>query len=190
MKSIRVATKYLVLFFLAVVFCLGVASVLFYESNIPQQAIKQIIEHELSKIFKWEVTIESLSGSLLRGVKAKNVRFSNHEKFPGTTVLEIGEAHVHYSVIKAIQKGGDFAAASSLIEATDVKVNMVRDKRDLWNIFFLVPPPPTNVGYVRRAPTRLLRISQRLLLRVRGRVSCDHLIMDRIRWKEYLRQDP
>ena len=44
-----------------------------------------------------------------------------------------------------------------------------------------IPPPPINAGYVRRALTQRLRISQRSSLRVRGRVSCDHLIMNHIR---------
>lgn len=145
MRHIGKITKYIALFLFGSIFCITVAVVLFYQSGIPQNTIRQIIEVELSRAFQWQVSIDELSGNLITGATARNVRFQNHTLFPGVTLMEAGEVEVNYSLISVIQHGGDFAAAVSSIHLKDVKLNVIRNKDDKWTFLHIFPPPKEGV---------------------------------------------
>ncbi|NBV41565.1 DUF748 domain-containing protein [bacterium] len=108
----------------------------------PYSVVKIIVENEMSRIFKQEITIESMSGNIISQATFKGIRFKNNPKFghPGT-VLEIGEATAHYSLVKAFAHKGDFAAATYRIYVRNVIVNTHRAKDDQWNVLMILPPP-------------------------------------------------
>ncbi|MFC1753102.1 hypothetical protein ACFL96_06870 [Thermoproteota archaeon] len=123
------------------IFFLFIAAALLFQSRLPHNFIKGIVERELTKSFKQTVTIESLSGNLLSSAKLKNIRFYNNPKFfKEGVVIEIGELTAYYDLIKVIRCKGDAAKAAYLLKAETVKVNILRNKDDRWNILYIIPP--------------------------------------------------
>jgi hypothetical protein len=116
-----------------------------YRSNIPQAVIKNIVQTELVKAFKQEVTVESISGNLFNQAIVKNVRFHNNNDFRKGIILEIGELEIKFSLIKTIRNKMDILAGSKEINAKNVRLNIIRNKQDQWNVFLLVPPAPTTL---------------------------------------------
>lgn len=107
----------------------------------PYGIAKLIVEHEMSKIFKQAVTIESMTGNIISVAKFKGIRFQNHPEFgiPGT-VLEIGEATAHYSLLKTLRHRGDFAAGTHTLRIKKMTINAHRNTADKWNVLMILPP--------------------------------------------------
>lgn len=144
MTTVKLLLKYLSLFLITVVFSVVVAFTLFLKTGIPHSFVKDILVQELEKIFPWDIHVGKISGNLLTGIRLKQVSFSNHELFPGQTVLTIKKMDLKYSMLKAIRKAGDMAAATSEIHMQGVDMQVHRDDRDLWGVLLLMPPPPAD----------------------------------------------
>ena len=116
-----------------------------YQTNIPHSFVKSILEKELTKLFKWDVSIEKMSGSLITGITCYDVTFKNHELFKDISFTKAKKIKINYNPINLIIYKGDGAAATSLIEIYDMDLNIIRNKDDNWTLFHIFPPPPPGV---------------------------------------------
>lgn len=114
-----------------------------YHLKLPHRYIKQLAEQELSKTMGQKVTIESVEGNLIYEAKLNHVRFYNHPNFRPGVVFEIGQLKAHYNLLTAAKKRNDILAATSLAQCFNVRLNMIRNSKGEWNVFYLLPPPPT-----------------------------------------------
>lgn len=115
---------------------------LFVTSGIPQQLVKEVLEQELSKVFPVDIQIGKVSGGLLRSINIHNVKFIKHSNFSGIPVLEIKQGRINYNIIKALRNGGDFAAATRVIRASGVTLNVIRNEAGEWSALYLIPKGP------------------------------------------------
>jgi hypothetical protein len=130
-------------FVATVVALIGIGTGLFVLARTaPYGIAKLVVEHQMSKIFKQRVTIDSMSGNVISQATFKGIRFYNNPKFghPGI-VFEIGEATAHYSLIKTMTHNGDFAAGTHTLNLKNVRVNAHKNTADLWNVLMILPPP-------------------------------------------------
>ncbi len=135
-------------FFLLIGICIGVyvaGSFLFY-SNIPQNKLKVLLENEMSKAMRREVSIGSVSGNLLTQVRLKRVRIANHAQLSGGAMIEIGEVVADYNPIALVRHRGDIFPAIHTIKLNRVWVALVRDQHERWNLLELITPPPPKPG--------------------------------------------
>jgi hypothetical protein len=135
-------TKYIGLFLLAFLAIILLASIFLYQNKVPHKLVKEMVQKELCKAFSQKVTVGDLSGNLFNQVKLSDVRFYNNEKFPDGILLEIGELHLNYNIFVAMRRRNDIIAGTSSMDAYRVKLNILRSKEDLWNILYIIPPPP------------------------------------------------
>ena len=112
-----------------------------YVAQIPQKALAQIVSQEMSKIFKQPVRIGSVKGNFVTGVSLRDMQFFNPPDMPRGVMLEIARADVRYNLMEAFRHKGDILAATHLVSLSGVRLKVLRDKEDKWNVFSLVPPP-------------------------------------------------
>ena len=108
----------------------------------PYGIARLIVEHEMSKIFKQEITIDEMSGNIFSVATFKGIHFKNKPEFgqPGV-VLDIEEATAHYSLIRTIAHHGDFAAGTHTLRLKGMVINAHKNRDDLWNVLMIIPPP-------------------------------------------------
>ncbi len=135
-------SKYIIFIFLTFIVVFLLSSIFLYHNQVPHKLIKGLIEKELCKTFDQKVTVETLSGNLFNQIKLTNIRFYNNENFQAGTMLEIGKLVLNYSLLQALGKRNDIIAGTSHMDVYDVKLNILRSKKDLWNILDIIPPPP------------------------------------------------
>src|SRR5688572_25103182 len=127
---VRTLLRYLGLFAFALTLALFLAMVAFYQTAIPQNLIRLLVQQELSKTFKQPITIDSISGNLFTKAKVHNIRFYNPQGFKPGTALKIGSLTLHYSLIDVLRFKGDVMKASPYLEVDDLKVYLLRDAQN------------------------------------------------------------
>ncbi len=129
------------------VFVAGVvlALLLAYVAQIPQKALAQIVSQEMSKIFKQPVRIGSVKGNFVTGISLRDLQFFNPPDMTRGVMLEIARADVRYNLMDAFRHKGDILAATHLVTLSGVRLKILRDKNDKWNVFSLAPPPDPNL---------------------------------------------
>lgn len=124
-----------------VVVAVVLAVLLAYMVQIPQKALAQIVSQEMSKIFKQPVRIGSIKGNFVTGVSLRDVQFFNPKEMAPGSMLEIARADVQYDLMSAFRHKGDVLAATHMVTLSGVRLKILRDRQDKWNVFALVPPP-------------------------------------------------
>ncbi len=117
----------------------------FLQSDLARELLKSKIEHELKKAFKREVTIEHLNGDLFSKITLTNVSFGDQPHFQGAPIFIVRRIDAHYDLLDALRTGGDFMAAASSVELTDIEARIIRSKDGRINLFEFIPPPPPGV---------------------------------------------
>ncbi len=115
-----------------------------YVAQIPQKTLAKIVSQEMSKIFKQPVRIGSVKGNFVTGVSLRDMQFFNPADMTPGAMLEISRADVKYNLMEAFRHKGDILAATHLVTLSGVRLKILRDKQDKWNVFSLVPPPDPN----------------------------------------------
>ena len=133
-------SRYIALFFFSFSLCFAIAAILFYHSNIPQNTLKSLVEFHLGQIFHQKVTIETLEGSLYKDIKITGIKVPNHHNFKKADIISIGTLTAKYNMLALLKNKGNFTKGFSDISVEDVYVEVLRNREDLWNIFFLLPP--------------------------------------------------
>jgi len=116
-----------------------------YVAQIPQKTLAKIVSQEMSKIFKQPVRIGSVKGNFVTGVSLRDIQFFNPADMSPGAMLEIARADVKYNLMEAFRHKGDVLAATNLVTLSGVRLKILRDKKDKWNVFALVPPPDPTV---------------------------------------------
>ncbi|MGE4169409.1 MAG: hypothetical protein AB7F28_01660 [Candidatus Margulisiibacteriota bacterium] len=140
-QTLSFLAKYSTWLILSLLFATLTFGAFVYQTQIPQETIRKLVQKELSRQFKREVTIDRVSGNLLFSATLKGIRFADKDRVKNGVGLEIGELTAHYNLISAVQHNGDFAAASSKVMVKNVILFVHRQANDDWNVFHFFPPP-------------------------------------------------
>lgn len=135
-----------------VVSAIFLAVFLTFALHVPQRALTVIVSHEMSKIFKQPVKVGRVSGNFLTGVQVQDIQFFNPPTMATGAMLEIKKADIRYSLSELLRHKGDILAATRVVTLSGVRLKVIRDKNDQWNIFSLLPPadptaPPTPLSF-------------------------------------------
>ena len=106
---IKIAKKLLkksILYTVVFTFCFSIALLLFYQSKIPQDFIKTLIEYELKKTFDDQITIEKIEGNLFKSVELINVKLENHDNYQAPYFFTIQKLRVNYNLLYLIGRRG------------------------------------------------------------------------------------
>ncbi|NQY74533.1 MAG: hypothetical protein HRT90_07195, partial [Candidatus Margulisbacteria bacterium] len=146
MSFISKVTKYTILGILILGIVFYILFSVIYHSGIPQKAIKDFTEQELSKTFRREITIGSVHGNLLTQAILMDVKIADKKQISDGVLLEIKELTVNYNVIKAfLFKKGDLLSTAKIATLDNVHLKLIRNTNDHWNLIdFLFPPPDPN----------------------------------------------
>ncbi len=120
---------------------LGLAGLLVLQGGYPQDLVRQIVEHETSKILKQPVTVKRVSGNLLFSAHLHGVTIYNRPGFPPGQALHIARLDAFYNPFSALLHQGDFARASYSVYLRQPVLYVLRDSRDEWNVLQILPPP-------------------------------------------------
>jgi hypothetical protein len=133
--------NYLIKKFITVIigflFCFIIAITLFYQSNIPQDFIKSLIEYELKKTFADQISIERIQGNLLSSIELINVKIKNPETYDHTDLLSIKTLRISYNMFYLLKRKGKILNSISGITINSPTLYLERDKAGIFNAIAL-----------------------------------------------------
>jgi hypothetical protein len=128
--------KYIPFFFILLLFSVGWSP----GDLFPvYKNLKTDIVAQLNELFGREVSVESVSGTLVNQVELNNVSIAKGKRLSDGSIIKAKKIVLHYSPVKLAATGGNIISALSKIELIDPIVIVERDKQDRWNVFSLIP---------------------------------------------------
>ncbi len=122
-----------------------------YNSGILHEKVRGLVEKELSKSFRREITADKLTGNLVTSVQLHSVRIADGETLLSGELLRIPTLTVQFSLVKAL-KNKDFLAGIQTVLIQDAFLNFVRQTNEHWNLLDFVIPPPLPKGAPKPPP--------------------------------------
>ncbi|MBT5953816.1 hypothetical protein HOG98_03750 [bacterium] len=127
---------------------IGIVGVLFaslYFSELPQEVVKIVVEREMTKIFKKEVRIGSITGNLLSSASLNNIRIAEKDTIKNGEMIHIHKLIAFYDLKKGFKVRWDMSAASSKVHIEGMDIYLTRDLKERWNLLHIFPPPEPGV---------------------------------------------
>ncbi|RAP39095.1 hypothetical protein DID80_00380 [Candidatus Marinamargulisbacteria bacterium SCGC AAA071-K20] len=114
-------------------FCFIIAVTLFYQSNIPQDFIKSLIEYELKKTFPAQITIKKIQGNLLSSIELIDVTIKNPESYENDYLLSIKTLRINYNILYFLGRKGGILNSVNGITINSPVLYLERDKKGIFN---------------------------------------------------------
>jgi len=131
--------------------CFVIAVVLFFQSNIPQDTLKQIIESQLEKQIGNHVSIGSVSGNFLKTVTLNDITLFLDNA--SDTRATINKLDINISILNALINKGNILFALDAVSISDVTLFLNRDLNGAFELASLAPKrdaPKANVHLTTR----------------------------------------
>ena len=98
----------------------------FYRSQLPQRFVRGLVEQELTKALRRQVTVGDISGNLLTQARLNDVRIASYGSLAQNgTIFDIDEMVVQYSLFRALRER-DFLAGAVLVDVHGVDFRLIR----------------------------------------------------------------
>jgi hypothetical protein len=128
--------KKFILLFLLVVFASGWSPI----DTIPAlKNLKTDITAQLNEIFDREISVESVSGSLINQIELNNVAIAKGKKLSEGSIIKAKKIVINYNPFKLAASRGNITAAISKIEIVEPEILVERSIHDEWNMAGLIP---------------------------------------------------
>jgi len=128
--------KKIILLFLLVIFAAGWSPV----DMVPAfKNLKSDITVQLNDIFDREISVESISGTLINQIELNNVKIAREKKLSGGSIINAKKIIINYNPFKLAASSGNIVPAISKIVIIEPEVLVERSIRDEWNMAGLIP---------------------------------------------------
>jgi hypothetical protein len=128
--------KKIILLFLLVIFASGWSPL----DMIPAfKNLKSDITTQLNYIFDREISVESISGTLINQIELNNVKIAREKKLSGGTIIKAKKIVINYNPFKLAASSGNIIPAISKIVIIEPELLVERSIRDEWNMAGLIP---------------------------------------------------
>lgn len=128
--------KKAILLFLLVIFASGWSPV----EMIPAfKNLKADITGQLTEIFDREISVESVSGTLINQIELNNVSIAKEKKLSEGSIIKAKKIVINFNPLKLAAAKGNIAAAISKIAIMEPEILVERSIHDEWNMAGLIP---------------------------------------------------
>jgi hypothetical protein len=128
--------KKIILLFLLVIFAAGWSPM----DMVPAfKNLKADITVQLNDIFDREISVESISGTLINQIELNNVKIAREKKLSGGTIIKAKKIVINYNPFKLAASSGNIVPAISKIVIIEPEILVERSIRDEWNMAGLIP---------------------------------------------------
>lgn len=135
--------KKAILLFLLVIFASGWSPV---EMLPAFKNLKADITGQLAEIFDREISVESVSGSLINQIELNNVSIAKEKKLSGGTIIKAKKIVINYNPFKLAASRGNIVSAISKIVIEEPDILVERSINDEWNMAGLLPKGKPSKG--------------------------------------------
>jgi len=128
--------KKIILLFLLVIFASGWSPI----NMIPAfKNLKSDITTQLNGIFDREISVESVSGTLINQIELNNVNIAKEKKLSEGSIIKAKKIIINYNPFKLAASNGNIIPAISKIVIIEPEILVERSIRDEWNMAGLIP---------------------------------------------------
>ncbi len=108
--------------------------------------LKTDITGQLAEMFDREISVESVSATLMNQIELNNVSIAKEKKLSGGTIIKAKKIVINYNPLKLVAAKGNIAAAISRITIEEPEILVERSIRDEWNMAGLIPKGKPSKG--------------------------------------------
>ncbi len=117
--------------------------------------LRSDIVGQLNDMFDREVSVESVSGTLVNQIELNNVRIAKEKKLTEGSIINAKKIIINYNPFKLAASRGNIVAAISRIEIIEPEVFVERSADDHWNMADLIPRTKPGKGKEKPKPLTL-----------------------------------
>ena len=116
---------------------ISIATALFFKSNIPQDALVQILNYQLENKLLLPITVENIRGTYLTSITFEDVIYTpNSNKEPA---FKADKVTLKYNPVKILFSGGKITPAISSIQLNGMSLIIHKQKNNKWNLAENIP---------------------------------------------------